>query len=147
MCNCKYCNSKDIIKKGIKYKKQSYYCKNCKKYFREGDNRIKRDIKQKELALLMYSHNSSLRSIQSVIEKMYDTKISFSVVCNWIKSIGNLLQVDIEKIKEKEKSQTIEIIEMDELYSKYYDLKKNKQKESKYGLLLIDDQIKLLHLK
>lgn len=50
MCNynCKYCNSSNnVIKKGIKYNKQCYYCKECKRYFTERkDKRIKRDIKK-----------------------------------------------------------------------------------------------------
>ena len=81
---CKYCGrTHNIIKKGVKgkYKKQIYYCKNCKKYFSLGkDKRIKRDEKLKELAILLYSHNSSLRSIQSIIEKFYNTKISFRLI-------------------------------------------------------------------
>lgn len=170
---CKYCGNKhNIIKKGIKgkYNKQIYYCKNCKKYFSIGkDNRIKRDEKLKELALLLYSHNSSLRSIQNIIEKLYDTKISFCVICNWIKTMTKLLKIDIdnrnkeelnkdkedkklnnnnkEKDKDKNISKKIDILEMDELWSYYYDIKKNEEKELKYGLLLIGEEIKLLHLK
>ena len=41
----------------------------------------------------------------------------------------------------------IDILEMDELYSYYYDLKKKEKKELKYGLLLIGEEIKLLHMK
>ena len=40
---------------------------------------------------------------------------------------------------------------MDELYSYYCDIrkerKKNEEKESKYGLLLTETEIKLLHIK
>ena len=36
---------------------------------------------------------------------------------------------------------------MDELYSYNYDLKKKEKKELKYGLLLIGEEIKLLHMK
>ena len=55
----------------------------------------------------------------------------------------------IEKNKPpKPKPKTIDILELDELYSYCYDLKKNeKKRESKYGLLLIGTEIKLLHLK
>ena len=145
---CKYCNSDHVIKKGVGYKnKQMYYCKECKEYFRIGDNRIKRDPKQKELALLLYSHNMSKRSIQSTINKYFNTNISFNVVDNWIKTSSKLLNYDINLIeqKNKEKPKSIEVLEMDELYSKYYDLKKNE--ELKYGLLLTETGIKLLHLK
>jgi transposase-like protein len=163
---CPYCNSERTNKNGKKNKKQRYICRDCNKSFSDSDNRMTRDIKQKELALLMYSHNSSLRSIQSVIEKLFDTKISFSLICKWIKSFSRFLNIDKDneikqsnrankdnedrqsnKDNDKIKSHTIEILEMDELYSKYYDSKKNEQKESKYGLLLIDNEIKLLHLK
>ena len=36
---------------------------------------------------------------------------------------------------------------MDELYSYYYDLKRKEKKELEYGLLLIGEEIKLLHMK
>lgn len=151
MCNynCKYCNSdNNIIKKGIKYNKQCYYCKECKRYFTEGkDKRIKRDIKQKELAILLYMHNSSMRSIQSIINKIYNTRIAFNLITKWIKSFCKLSSIDINNNNNKTKTKTIEVLELDELYSKYYDFKKNEWKESKYGLLLIEEEIKLLHLK
>lgn len=144
---CKYCNSANIIKRGINYNKQEYQCKDCKKYFRIGDNRIKRDIKEKELALLLYSHNTSIRSIQSVLNKYFDTNIAYNVIDNWIKTSYNLLNYDIKRSDKKEKPRTIEIIELDELYTYFYDLKKKKEKMSKYGLLLIDNEIKLFHIK
>ena len=146
---CKYCNKDfNIIKKGIikKSNKKVYYCKNCKKYFSIGkDNRIKRDNKERELALLLYIHNSSLRSIQNIIEKFYNTKISFRLIEKWIKSFKRMLNIDVGNRKDKNKK--IDILEMDELWSYYYDLKKKEEKESKYGLLLIGEEIKLLHLK
>lgn len=58
-----------------------------------------------------------------------------------IKSVIN----SIKQLKQTPK--TIEIIEIDELYSKYHDSKKKEQNESKYGLLWIDNKIKLLLLK
>jgi transposase-like protein len=144
---CKYCGSESTKCNGIKYNKQRYLCKNCNKSFSNSDNRIKRDDKERELCLLLYTHNMSMRSIQSTIEKYFNTKVHFRSIETWIKSFVNMLRLDVNKNKNKEKPQTIEILEMDELYSKYYDSKKNKQSESRYGLLLIDNEIKLLHLK
>lgn len=120
MDKCKYCNSKIIIKKGIdkKYQKHRYYCKECKRYFSSGnDNRIKRDNKERELCLLLYNHNMSMRSIQNTIEKYFNTKISFRLIEKWIKSFKKMLNIDIEKERIKEKSKRIEILEMDELYT------------------------------
>jgi hypothetical protein len=56
-----------------------------------------------------------------------------------------MLSYDIDNKREKEKPRTINILELDELYSYFYDIKKKNM--SKYGLLLIGIEIKLLHLK
>jgi hypothetical protein len=86
-----------------------------------------------------------MRSIQSVIEKFFNTKISFSLLQKWIKSFSGFLSQDLGR-REKEKPRTIEILEVDELYSSFWDLKKNEENMSKYGLLLIGEDVKLLHL-
>ncbi|GMO65704.1 MAG: hypothetical protein Ta2D_11920 [Rickettsiales bacterium] len=143
---CKYCNSDAIKCNGNKYNKQRYYCNDCHKSFSLTDNRIKRDIKQRELCLLLYSHNMSMRSIQSTIQMFFNTKISFRLIEKWIKSFSKLLNYDISR-QEKDKPRTIEIVELDELYSYYYDYKKKDENKSKYGLLLTETEIKLLHIK
>ena len=51
---CKYCNSGHIKGNGHKCNKQRYYCNDCHRSFCEKDNRIKRDIRQRELCLLYY---------------------------------------------------------------------------------------------
>ena len=142
---CKYCNSEHIKCNGHKYNKQRYYCNDCHRSFSLKDDRIKRDIRQRELCLLLYSHNVSLRSIQNIIEIHFNTKISFRLIEEWIKSSVKLLNQDLKKDK-KEKPRTIKIIEMDELYTYVYNLKKNEKNMPKYGLLLIEKEIKLLHL-
>ena len=175
MIKCPYCNSKRINKNGNKYNKQRYICNNCNKSFSFSDKRIKRSNKERELALLLYVSNSSIRSIQNVINKFFNTNIAYNVLDNWIKTYKKQLKIDIDKKidnnkedKEKDikrdkedkelnkykkdnknnnKKKTIDILEMDELWSYYYDLKKKEEKESKYGLLLIGTEIKLLHIK
>jgi transposase-like protein len=148
---CKYCNSVHIVRNGNKCDKQRYYCNNCNKSFTESDDRIKRNLKQRELALILYTNNNSLRSIQRTIELFFDTKISFNLIDKWIRSSVKLLQYDIARIKEDNQvnkpPETIPILELDELWSYFYDLKKNEKNISKYGLLLIGTTIKLLHIK
>lgn len=156
---CPYCNSERINKNGKKYNKQRYICRDCKKSFSDSDNRIKRDIIQKELAILLYTNNVSFKSIQGTINKIYDTNISISLVVKWINSIAKLLAFKNKKkeeninnnINNNNKKQTINILEMDELWSYYTDKDKetNKKikKNLKYGLLLTETEIKLLHLK
>lgn len=148
---CKYCGSVHIKRNGNKYNKQRYYCKDCKKTFSESDNRIKRDIKQRELALILYINNSSLRSIQRVLECFFDTKISMRLIEKWNKSFTKLLNYDIHRQKQSNQinkpPETIEVLELDELWSYFYDIKKNERNISRYGLLLIGTKIKLLHIR
>jgi hypothetical protein len=80
------------------------------------------------------------------MEKFFGVSISSNLIVRWIKSFSKLLSYDLDR-KEKEKPRTINILELDELYSYFYDLKKNEKNMSKYGLLLIGTEIKLLHLK
>ena len=60
------------------------------------------------------------------------------------------LKIDVDNKnnnnKNNNKPKTIEVLELDELYTYFYDLKKNKEKNVKYGLLLIGTKVKLLHL-
>ena len=87
---------------------------------------------------------------------MYNTNISISLIPKWIKSSAKLLEF---KNKEEQKNklnnnsnnkQTINILEMDELWTycmdKDKETGKNVKKNSKYGLLLTETEIKLLHL-
>jgi transposase-like protein len=142
---CPHCGGKHVVKNGNKYNRQRYLCRNCEKSFCIVDSRIKRDIKERELCLLLYSHNMSLRSIQSILCKFYNFGISFNLILRWIKSFSKLLSYDLDR-KKKEKPKTINILELDELYSYFYDLKKNEKNMSKYGLLLIGTDVRLLHL-
>ncbi|MDR2760863.1 MAG: hypothetical protein LBB09_03390 [Rickettsiales bacterium] len=56
-----------------------------------------------------------------------------------------MMQYDLNR-QEKEKPRTINMLELDELYSYFYDLKKNEKNILRYGLLLIGTEVKLLHL-
>ena len=103
---CPYCNSKRINKNGNKYNKQRYICRNCKKSFSDSDNRIKRDIIQKELALSLYGSNVSFKSIQRVINTLYNTNVSISLVVKWINSTAKLLEFKNRK-EEKEEEITV----------------------------------------
>ncbi|MDR2777197.1 MAG: hypothetical protein LBB24_00265, partial [Rickettsiales bacterium] len=144
---CKYCLGERVKCNGKKYGKQRYYCNDCHRSFSLDDARVKRDFNQKIICLILYVHNVSLRSIQRTIELYFNTTISFGLIGKWIGSASKLLWFDTEREKIKEKPKTIEILELDELYSYFYNIKKNKGNRSKYGLLLIEEEVRLLHLK
>ena len=61
--------------------------------------------------------------------------------------MAKLVKEDIEEERRNKEVETIEVLKIDELYSYLYDLKKNKKFILKYGLLLIEEKIKLLRLK
>lgn len=145
MKECKYCESKIVIKKGIKYNKQCFYCRGCKKYFTEGkDKRVKRTIEQRGLAITLFLYGNSMRSIQQTIDLMYNTNISINLISNWIKSFK---KSHTETKEMKSRHETIDTIEINEFNSKYQDLKETEWKDLKYGLLLTDKGTKLIHFE
>ena len=143
---CPYCNGNRINKNGNKYNKQRYLCRDCHKSFCEEDARIKRPTFQRELALTLYINGSSFRSIQRVIELCFNTTVSHTLIQKWIKTSVKLLKSDCNDKDNNKKKTTIKILELDELYSYYYNFKKNKKNISKYGLLLTETDMKLIHL-
>ena len=117
--------------------------------FSLNDNRIKHIL----LALILLNKNISKRNIQKTLQKVFKIKLSYSVLDRWFKTFEYLLDNNKDKDKDKNKNiqKKIDILEMDETYSYYCDIrkerKKNEEKESKYGLLLTETEIKLLHIK
>ena len=89
----------------------------------------------------------SLSSIQRAYERFFNKKISFNLITKWVHSMVKILKNDLEEEKKNKKPETIEVLEIDELYSYLYDFKKNKRFMSKYGLLWIEEKIKLLRLE
>ena len=119
--------------------------------FSLNDNRIKHPIKHILLALILLNKNISKRNIQKTLQEVFKIKLSYSVLDRWFKTFEYLLDNNKDKDKNKNIQKKIDILEMDELYSYYCDIrkerKKNEEKESKYGLLLTETEIKLLHIK
>lgn len=143
MRECKYCDSNIIIKKGIKYNKQCFYCRGCKRYFTEGkDNRIKRNVRQKELAITLHLYDNSMRSVQHAINLLYDTKISISSIFKWIKSFKKSYTITKEQ-NEENRHKTMKILTINELHN----LKENEWKDLKYGILLTEKGTKLIQFE
>ena len=145
--NCKYCGSEHTVCCGMNYGKQRYKCKDCGKSFCENDERVKHDYKERQFVFLLYTNNMSLSSIQRAYEGFFNKKISFNLITKWVHSMVKILKNDLKEEKKNKKPKTIEVLEIDELYSYLYDLKKNKRFMSKYGLLWVEKKIKLLRLE
>jgi transposase-like protein len=148
---CTHCNSDKTYKNGKKHDKQRYFCRGCKRMFSETDSRVKHSSKEREIALILYLQNNSLNSIKKTINLSFDKNISINLVAHWIKSIAKKLKKDLAqenlRIQDEEPAKIIEMLELDEMYSYYYDLKKNAEKKLKFGLQLTEIEVQLLRIQ
>lgn len=101
--NCKFCESKNIIKKGLRnnktYSLQVYQCKDCSKKFSinlgfEGMRASPEIITQ---ALQLYFSGESLRNVQRFLE-LQGVKITHKTVWSWIGKYVNLMESYLDKI-------------------------------------------------
>ena len=174
---CKSCNSTSLVKNGIVLGKQRYKCKSCHYKTRVGDARVKHDDNKKNMAIIMYLNNSGIRAIARVLKtspalvlywikryaknfidtleskklsKVNDTKSSardnkLSARDNKLSARDNKSSAQGNKssAQDKKLSQEPDIIEMDEIFTYI----KKKQIQSEFGLLILDGNIVLLHLR
>lgn len=130
---CKFCNSMDIIKKGLRknktYSLQVYKCGICKKKFsiNLGFERMKASPQVITSALQLYFTGESLRNVQKFLE-LQGVKITHKTVWNWIRKYVNLMESYLDQIVPK----VGEKWRADELYLK---VKGN----TKYLYALLDD--------
>ena len=134
---CKFCGNGSIVKNGFARSMQRYRCSKCYKNFISGDRRgtQKYNKDTRNMVIKMYLNNCGFRRISAILS------IPLSTVFSWIKKAGKIVD-EMVKNRDYEK-ETIEILEMDELYTY---IKKKKTKHE-YGLLLIGTDSKMLHLK
>lgn len=101
--NCKFCNSLNIIKKGLRknktYNLQVFKCKDCNKRFsiNLGFERMKASPQVITSAMQLYFTGESLRNVQKFLE-LQGVKITHKTVWNWIKKYTNLMEQYLEQI-------------------------------------------------
>ena len=134
MKNCKHCNSTKLTLSGIVKSKQRYRCKDCGKTSREGDKRIVHSFEKKIKVIKSYLEGVGIRSISRL------ENISAPMVINLIRTFSKKLQEKLHNQTVNEDIRNIEILEIDELFTYV----QKKLPESKYGLLLIGTEMKLL---
>jgi transposase-like protein len=95
--NCKFCNLKNITKSGIVKQKQRYLCKNCDRFFREGDNRVNKeyDDNMRAKALRLYINGAKNIDIANFLE------IDRCDVTYLLKNIDKNIHLLLEQIPEK----------------------------------------------
>jgi len=106
---CPYCNKNDAVIKRGKYisknkgTKQMYFCKRCKRRFKERDKyNMYYEDKHVSLALSLHNWGASLREIAETLNNKYHCNISYVTIGNWIKQFKpkpkqHLLQIPMDE--------------------------------------------------
>ena len=84
MPECKHCKSRTVVKSGIVRGKQRYKCKDCLRFFVEGDDRTNQSVAAKKaLCVLLYSlAKGSFNMIAYLLDSWP------SLVYRWVKEAG-----------------------------------------------------------
>jgi transposase-like protein len=132
---CKYCNSKEIERDGIRHNKKSgdlqkYHCLDCDSYFtfNAGFDKMHGTPQLITTAMQLYFSGESLRSVQKFLV-LQGLNVTHQTVYNWIKKYVKLMHGYLEKIT----PQVSGTWRTDELYVK---VKGN----PKYLYALMDDE-------
>ena len=99
--NCKYCQSKNVIKYG-KYKDvQRYFCKDCKRKFANPDAIPKMQYSTSKIAdvLNMYYEGMSLQEIRRNLIQQHNDYISDVTALNWVNRFSKLAIIEAGKYK------------------------------------------------
>lgn len=110
--------------------------------FIEGDERVKYGLQDKLKVLKLYLENCGIRTIERL------TGIRNRQVSLWIEEAAEDIKHELTKQSNNVTSiKDVAIMEIDELYTYIKKDRKMAGKQSLYGLLLIENQVKLLILK
>jgi len=92
--NCKYCNSENVTKKGVRHSKQTYRCKDCGHIFVANGkfSRMRNDKNIVVAALNFYYDGLSLRKAQRNLEQIFGEKVSQVTILNWLKRFSRLVK-------------------------------------------------------
>jgi transposase-like protein len=132
---CTHCGSKHYVKNG-KYKGyQRYRCNNCHRYFSDKVRKFTFADKVRAIDLLLM--NTGVRNTAKIIG------CSHPLIIRWIREFAGNLRRELQKSEQYLSSEQLpDIIEMDEIYTRV----KKGLVESKYGLLILAGEVKLLRL-
>lgn len=101
--NCRFCNSDNIVKDGVRHNKygdiQKYNCKNCNRYFtiNVGFEWMHATPQMITGAMQLYFSGESFRNVQKFL-KLQGLKVSHQTVYNWIQKYVGLMRGYLDKI-------------------------------------------------
>jgi transposase-like protein len=99
--NCKYCDSENIVRNGMKGREQRYLCKVCGHQFIEGSDfpRMRTESRIISSSIDFYFEGLSIRKIQTQIEKLYGVYVSHTTILRWIFKYSALVSQYVETLK------------------------------------------------
>lgn len=140
--SCKFCGLNNYVKNGFVHGVQRYKCKQCLSNFIEGDKRQKYTQQDRLKVIKLYLENCGIRTIERL------TGVRNSQISLWIEETAQYIKEELRKCQNTIHSvKDISILEIDELCTYIKKDQKTAEDMSSYGLLLIDQQIKLLIFK
>jgi putative transposase len=131
---CKFCESDNIIKKGLRknknYSIQTFLCKDCKKKFsiNIGFEKMRATPQAITASMNLYFNGESLRHVANSM-KLFGVEVTHQTVHNWIKKYIGLMENYLESIT----PQVSEKWYCDEIYLKI-------KGDRKYLYAMLDDQ-------
>lgn len=111
---CKFCKSWDIIKYGIRCRKQVYFCKECNRRFVNNQyfEKMKYDPDIIALTLDLYFMGNSLREIADLLERIYGLSLTHVAIFYWIEKYIRIMDAYVSTLEPKELSDVWHIDEM-----------------------------------
>jgi transposase-like protein len=132
---CTHCGSTQYVKNGSNHGYQRYRCNSCKRSFSDRVRKFTYD--HKESFLKYYLNNTGVRKCALFIG------CAPSLIVRWTRELAENLRRLAREAESKIDSKAMpEIIEMDEIYTRI----KKGQIKCQYGLLILENEVKLLHL-
>ena len=98
---CKYCQSENVVKNGIKEEKQRFLCKDCGHKFIKGSDfpRMRTNSRIISASIDLYFEGLSVRKIQTQIEKLYGVHVSQVAIWKWIMKYSALTSRFVESLR------------------------------------------------
>jgi transposase-like protein len=131
---CTHCGSTIFTKNGSYKGSQRFKCKSCNRAF--SDKVRKFTYADKEKFMTFYLNNTGIRKSALFMN------CSPALLIKWVKELSENLRQQLRNANLKLDENLPDIIELDEIYTRV----KKGEIACSYGLLILDGEIKLLHI-
>ncbi len=101
---CKYCDSKLIVKNGIRKGLQRYLCKNCNHvFFGNGNSFARMRVNDHVIvtALNLYFEGLSVRKVSKQLEQIFGEQISQVTIWTWIQKYSKIVSQYVNSLSPK----------------------------------------------